>query len=63
MESGSPAWAYEVDERPKRKHHWDRNEPGFVVVGRERIGKCPNHLAPTGSLQQRLDELLRSGIP
>ena len=26
-------WLYEPDEDPKRKHHWNQNNAGFVTVG------------------------------
>lgn len=32
---------YRVDESPKRKHHWDRDEPGFLEVSGALVGKCP----------------------
>lgn len=57
------AWSYEVDEKPKRKHHWDQAEPGFVEVGGVRIGKCPGHLAPGPATQSLLERLLAEGVP
>src|SRR6266568_2885800 len=32
-------WLYEPDEVPKRKHHWDQDEAGFVAVGAIFVGK------------------------
>lgn len=44
-----PPWRYEP-ESPKRKHHWDCDEPGFVELPRRgapgcvRVSKCPASL-------------------
>jgi hypothetical protein len=50
-------WLYEPDEDPKRKHHWDQNEAGFVTVGATFVGKCPN-----GMSMQLAQTLLDTGI-
>lgn len=34
-------WAYEADEKPKKKHGWNKDEPGFKRVRKELVGKCP----------------------
>jgi hypothetical protein len=40
--SGSePAWLYEADEQPKRKHRWKESHAGFVLESGEKVGKCP----------------------
>lgn len=49
---------YEPDEEPKRKHHWDRAEPGFVEVRSVLVGKCPSDLTIA-----RAEALLQDGIP
>jgi hypothetical protein len=55
----APRWKYEVDERRKRKHHWDEPVAGFVEEGGETVGKCPNTMALA-----RAEQLLNSqGIP
>jgi hypothetical protein len=51
-------WTYEPDETPKRKHHWARNEAGFVKVGNIRIGKCPANLTIEDA-----ERLLNVGVP
>jgi len=38
-------WLYEPDEDPKRKHHWNQNEAGFVAVGAIFVGKCPHSMS------------------
>ena len=55
-----PAWQYEVDEQPKRKHHWDKPRAGFEFVGNDDvpIGKCPS----TMSLEEA-GRLLNDGVP
>jgi len=50
--------SYEPDEHPKRKHHWDKDHPGFVALGGVLIGKCPAN----ASLQDA-EATLRSGLP
>jgi len=35
---------YESEERPKRKHHWNRPVPSFIREGNRWIGKCPNSI-------------------
>jgi len=53
-----PNALYRPDETPKRKHHWDRDEPGFVeLFPGHRVGKCPRSLTP-----DRAEALLRQGI-
>ncbi|NYJ00254.1 hypothetical protein HNR19_000952 [Nocardioides thalensis] len=37
-------WKYERDETPRRKHQWDRDEPGFVEVNGVTVGKCPSSM-------------------
>lgn len=51
-------WRYEPDEKPKRKHAWDRNEAGFVRVGSVLIGKCPANLS-----NETAERILNDGIP
>ena len=41
-EQSEPQWVYMPDEGPKKKHHWDKNEPGFEDVRGILVGKCPN---------------------
>ena len=48
---------YVPDEEPKRTHHWDKNEAGFVEVNGELVAKCPSKI----SLQAAKD-LLNNGI-
>ena len=50
-------WLYEPDENPKRKHHWSRDEAGFVTVGGIFVGKCPS-----GMTLAQAQTLLDSGI-
>jgi hypothetical protein len=38
-------WLYEPDDDPKRKHHWNRNEAGFVTVGAIFVAKCPSGMS------------------
>jgi hypothetical protein len=58
-----PPWRYEP-ESPKRKHHWDFDEPGFVEVpkrgapGCVRVGKCPASLTVSDC-----ESLMRDAIP
>jgi hypothetical protein len=53
------SWIYEPDEKPKRKHAWDRDDAGFeTVAGDVLVGKCPKNLT-LGEAQ----ELLEGGIP
>jgi len=62
-------WEYQSDENPKRKHHWEKDHPGFVEVPRRksrgsvRVGKCPSKLAPSEENRELLNRLLNSGIP
>ncbi len=51
-------WKYEPDERPKRKHHWDKDVPGFVSIAGEIVAKCPRNLS-----LERAEELINEGIP
>jgi len=51
-------WQYEPDERPKKKHAWNRPEPGFVGRGASLVGKCPNNVT-----EQEAEELLNGGVP
>lgn len=53
-----PEVEYQPDEEPKRKHHWDRDEPGFEeqVTG-ERVAKCPSSLSLDDA-----QRLLRGGV-
>jgi hypothetical protein len=50
-------WLYEPDEDPKRKHHWNQNDAGFVMVGAVFVGKCPS-----GMSMQLAQTLLNTGI-
>lgn len=52
-----PTVTYRVDEVPKRKHHWDRDEPGFVEVAGNLVGKCPSSMD-----EARAELLLRGGV-
>jgi hypothetical protein len=54
----APQWKYVPDEDPKDKHHWEKNEAGFIEVNGVQIGKCPNNM----TLQQA-QQLLESGLP
>jgi hypothetical protein len=38
-------WKYEPDEKPKRKHAWDKPHAGFVEVGATLVAKCPNNIS------------------
>lgn len=49
---------YEPDESPKKKHGWDRDEPGFAKVSGMKVGKCPKNL-----LLATAQRLLDHGIP
>jgi hypothetical protein len=40
-------WEYEPDERPKRKHSWDKDEAGFIRTGSAIVGKCPKGISNT----------------
>ena len=51
-------WRYESDENPKRKHHWDKDQAGFVEVGPNRVGKCPAAMNPSDA-----QALLDGAIP
>jgi hypothetical protein len=50
-------WLYEPDEDPKRKHHWNQNEAGFVTVGATFVGKCPKNMS-----MKLAQTLLNTGI-
>jgi hypothetical protein len=50
-------WLYEPDEDPKRKHHWNQNNAGFVMVGAIFVGKCPS-----GMSVQLAQTLLDTGV-
>ncbi len=53
-----PLVRYQPDEDPKRKHHWDLDEPGFVELAPGHlVGKCPRGL-PLDIAEQ----LLRAGV-
>ncbi len=56
-----PGVRYEPDEKPKRKHHWEKDEPGFVEQRRDgqliKIGKCPKSLTNSSA-----ELLLRKGV-
>src|SRR5438128_928968 len=54
---GQDRWKYEPDEIPKKKHHWDLDSPGFVVVGGMEVGKCPSGLS-----LHKAEEILATGI-
>lgn len=41
----SQHWKYEAEERPKRKHAWDKPYPGFVKHRGAWISKCPKGLS------------------
>ena len=51
-------WEYEPDEKPKRKHGWNRDEAGFIEVHGVPVGKCPQ-----GMNLSDAKELLNDGIP
>lgn len=53
-----PSWVYEPDEKPKRKHFWDKPLPGFILIQGNLVGKCPDTL----SLEDA-QRLLNEGIP
>ncbi|MBI4703444.1 MAG: hypothetical protein HY744_20215 [Deltaproteobacteria bacterium] len=53
----SRRWRYEPDEKPKKKHHWDKPRPGFVKVRGVDVGKCPHGLS-----LDRAERLLNQGI-
>jgi len=50
-------WEYEPDEKPKRKHSWDKEEAGFITIGTAIVGKCPK-----GISNSTARELLNTGI-
>ena len=54
------SWRYEVDEKHKWKHHWDRLIPGFVFLGHDDVpvGKCPSDMT-----SEQAEKLLNEGIP
>lgn len=51
-------WLYETDEDPKRKHHWQNDYAGFVVIGQNYVGKCPSSMT-LAAAQDKLNQ----GIP
>jgi hypothetical protein len=51
-------WEYDPGEDPKKRHHWEKNEAGFVEIDGKPVGKCPNNISPA---QAR--ELLNDGVP
>lgn len=60
-EDGSGAtrrFTYDPGEKPKRRHHWVNDHPGFVKVRGAPVGKCP-----IGLSMERAEELLNQGIP
>lgn len=50
-------WKYEVDEKPKRKHHWDQPFADFLKVHGVLIGKCPSNLS-----FEEAEKLLNEGV-
>ncbi len=50
-------WLYQPDEDPKKKHHWNQGEAGFVTVGAIFVAKCPSNMS-----MQLAQELLDTGI-
>ena len=50
-------WEYEPDEIPKRKHSWDEDEAGFIIIGGVPVGKCPK-----GISNETAREILNTGI-
>lgn len=57
-EQRRPGWRYEPDERPKRKHGWDKNEAGFVEEDGVPVGKCPKNMSIAEA-----EALLNEGVP
>lgn len=55
---GDRRFRYEPGERPKRRHHWSNDYPGFVKVRGAPVGKCPSDIS-----MERAEELLNAGIP
>ena len=51
-------WRYETDEEPKRKHHWNNDQAGTVVVHGVVISKCPS-----GLTRSEAEVMLNTGIP
>ncbi|MGH7150654.1 MAG: hypothetical protein ACREIU_08150 [Planctomycetota bacterium] len=59
VKEGKAPWRYEPDESPKRKHAWDRDEPGFLEVSPGQVvAKCPSGVTP-----REAQELLDQAIP
>ena len=50
-------WKYEPDEVPKRKHAWEKDYAGFVIVRGVQVGKCPKGLD-----LDRAEGLISNGI-
>lgn len=51
---------YEPDEKPKKKHHWPHDYPGFVEHpprSGTHVGKCPSSLTPALA-----EPILRRGV-
>lgn len=57
-EPSAPAYAYEPDEQPKRKHHWNNDYAGFITVGKTFVGKCPRAMSLDAAAQ-----LLQEAVP
>lgn len=47
-------WRYQTDETPKRKHHWNQAQAGFIREGGELVGKCPASIT-TAQAEQLLN--------
>ncbi len=56
--AGRGAWAYEPDEVPKKKHHWDNDQAGFLKIGPNEVGKCP-----AGMTMEQAQALLDDAVP
>ncbi|PZR16693.1 MAG: hypothetical protein DI536_05930 [Archangium gephyra] len=51
---------YEPDEKPKKKHHWANDFPGFIELPPKsgiQVGKCPSSLTPALA-----EPILRRGV-
>lgn len=51
-------YAYEPDEVPKKKHHWDNDHAGLLEAGGEVVGKCPANMSLAAA-----EDLLNDGLP
>jgi len=52
-------WKYEPDEKPKKKHAWDRPHAGVVEHPRgTKIAKCPSNIAT-----DLAEKVLNTGVP